>query len=172
MTGRLLVAGLLAGPSLAGGETPVAHVRTEFQFPLEAPFEKVFPLFGALGEKAWAGSEWNPRFLHPETPRDVPGMVFTTEHGGHHATWVNTAFDAGSGHAQYVSIVDGALVTVVDVQVARRSPGVLVTVVYERTALRAELNSHVQGLAEGDRRFAKEWEEALRAVLGLAQPRG
>ena len=168
MTIDLIVAGLMAGqPAPAkGSSAPFAHVRTEFQFPLDAPLERVIPLFGAEGERAWAGHEWNPQFVYPETPRDVPGMVFTTEHGGHHATWVNTLFDLRAGHVQYVSLIDGALATVVDVQVTPGSSlGVQVKVVYERTALRAELNDHVQSLAEKDRAFSKEWENALSAFL-------
>jgi hypothetical protein len=162
MTGTILAAWLHAGQEPPGG---LVHTRVPFTFTLSAPPERVLPLFGAEGERAWAGSEWDPRFLYPETPRDVPGMVFTTDHGGHHATWVNTAYDLPAGHIQYVSLVAGALVTTVDVRVVPAQAGSLVTVVYERTALRPELNEKVKGLGGSDPASLREWPAAIEACL-------
>ena len=84
---------------------PVAHVENGFEFTVHAPYDKVAPLFGAHGERAWAGEHWDPQFLHPQPAQDVVGEVFTVAHGHTRATWVNTAFDLQSGHMQYVYVI-------------------------------------------------------------------
>src|SRR5215468_10658349 len=84
---------------------PVTHVENGFEFTVHAPYDKVAPLFGAHGERAWGGADWDPQFLHPQPARDVAGEVFSVAHGHGRSTWVNTAFDLETGHVQYVYVV-------------------------------------------------------------------
>jgi hypothetical protein len=141
---------------------PLLHVRNSFQFTIHAPMKAAAPLFGAHSERAWAGNDWDPRFVYPQPAVDIAGAVFTVERHGHKATWINTAFDLENGHMQYVYFIPETLVTLIDVHLAQRdSSNTNVTVVYERTALRTEANAHVKQLGESDAKAGKEWEAAI-----------
>ncbi len=85
---------------------PLMHARSEFTFTVQAPMAEAFPLFGPEGERAWAGPEWDPQFVYPIPAKDIEGAVFRIHHGHHSATWVNTAFDAQSGHAAYAYVIE------------------------------------------------------------------
>jgi hypothetical protein len=143
----------------------LAHARTEFNFTANAAWEQTAPLFGAWAERQWA-PDWNPRFVYPTPARDQPGMVFQVEHGQMTSTWVNTAFDLSMGHIQYVYVLNDAMVTVIDIHLTRENAQKTgVSVVYERTALIAEANEHVEHFAKGDRKAQGEWEEQINGYL-------
>ncbi len=143
----------------------LAHARTEFNFTANAAWEQAAPLFGALAERQWA-PDWNPRFVYPTPAHDQPGMVFQVEHGQMTSTWVNTAFDLATGHIQYVYVLNDAMVTLIDIHLTRESARKTgVSVVYERTALIAEANEHVEHFAKGDRKAQGEWEEQINGYL-------
>ena len=95
---------------------PLVHVRNHFSFRVRAAAATVFPLFGADMERRWAAG-WAPTFVYPTPARDTAGMVFTIAHGATHSVWVNTAFDSGTGRVQYVSVIPGAVTTLIDIQV-------------------------------------------------------
>lgn len=124
------------------------------------------PLFGPEGERAWAGTDWNPQFVFPTPARDVQGAVFTVQHGEHTAVWINTVFDLETGHMQYVYVLADLLATTIDV---RLHPIDLthtrVDVTYTRTALRPEANEHVLRMAKHDGEQGPEWEAAIHAYL-------
>jgi hypothetical protein len=143
----------------------LAHARTEFQFTVNAPLEQTAPLFGADKERAWA-PDWKPQFVYPNPAQDQQGMVFQVAHGSYTSTWVNTAFDLAGGHIQYAYVLNDAMVTTIDIRLKRADAGkTLVTVVYERTALIAQANEHVQHFAAGDAKADKEWEEQINGYL-------
>jgi len=153
-----------------GEKGPVAHVKNGFELIVRAPYEKVFPLFGAHGERAWGGDDWDPHFLHPQPAQDVEGEVFTVVHGHTHATWVNTAFDPASGHVQYVYVVPDAQAVRIDIHLLKRdSANTGVNVVYERTSLNAGLNEHITKLGKKDAQSAAEWQSAIEASLGVSK---
>jgi hypothetical protein len=165
LAGGALGAAALPAPPPARTTEPVFHARTTFRFVVPAPYAVAFPLFGADRERAWSAG-WAPVFVHPDPARDTAGMVFTVAHGGTRSVWVNTAFDAGTGHVQYVSVVPGALATLIDIEVrALDSASTSVTVTYERTALVPEVNEHVRALAAHDEASGPEWEAAIRNYL-------
>jgi len=146
-------------------KSPLAHARAEFTFSVDAPYERVFPLFGAYEERKWA-SGFDPQFVYPSTPHDQQSMVFTTLQGGVHRVWVNTAFDRATGHAQYVYFIADAMVALIDVQVtAIGTDGVRVTVVYERTALKPDANEHVTQMSKLDAASGPHWAEAISKCL-------
>jgi hypothetical protein len=145
-------------------ETPL-HTRTEFNFTVDAPFEQVVPLFGADEERKWA-HDWNPQFVHPSSPRDQPGMVFTVAHGHNTSVWINSALDLVAGHIQYAYVLNDAMATLIDIHATREGVNkTAVTVVYERTALMPEANEHVQHFAKGDAGAGKEWGDAMNAYF-------
>lgn len=145
-----------------------AHVVNTFRFALAAPLARVAPLFGPQGERAWAGPHWNPVFLYPQPARDVRGAVFTVQHGPHTSVWINTVYDLAAGRLQYVSLIDGVLVSLIDVRLAAADPAhTAVEVTYTRTALDPAANPTVQAMGAHDRASGPEWQHALEAALGL-----
>jgi hypothetical protein len=144
---------------------PLAHVRSHFSFTVHAAAATVFPLFGADMERRWA-SGWAPAFVYPTPARDTAGMVFTIAHGATNSVWVNTAFDPATGRAQYVSVIPGAVSTLIDIQVTPLdSAQTSVTVTYERTALSPDATDHVLALGDHDGRQGPHWQAAIADYL-------
>jgi len=158
--------------SRSAGGASLRHARSDFEFVAHGPYDAVFPLFGANGERAWGGKSWNPKFVYGGTQRDVAGSVFTTPHG--HlatATWITTAFDPSAGHVQYAIFLRDEMVTLIDIHVSRRTPSeTLVHVAYEHTALRVDANDHVQHLSENERNAGKHWQALIDEALNKPHP--
>ena len=150
------------------GKPALAHTHNEFHFTVQAPYEQVFPLFGALEEKKWAKT-WEPQFIHPSPAHDERGMVFTREHNGMSSVWTCTAFDEAAGYVQYVNVVKDTMVTLIEIHLTKAGTSEThVSVVYERTALRPEANEQVAQLAKGDANSGPDWSEAINGYLAKA----
>jgi hypothetical protein len=142
------------------------HVRTEFELTVHAPYNVAFSLFGPDGERSWAGADWNPQFVYPSPAADIQGAVFTVRHGPHQAIWVNTVFDVEGHHIQYAYFISDVMVTTINLTlIPRDSASTKVSVAYERTALSAAANEHVQQFGAADRARGAEWEKAINAYL-------
>jgi hypothetical protein len=169
--GILLVFAVFTINNNSGADKPPApampvHVDNSFQFLVHAPLSAAAPLFGPEGERGWAGDGWDPQFLYPRPGKDVPGAVFTVQQGKHSSVWVATLFDLAGGKMQYVSVVPGIRVSIVDVQLtARDASTTSVEVRYARTALDVSANEEVQTLGENDRREGPHWQEAIESYL-------
>jgi len=143
----------------------LARTQASFAFAVEAPRSRAFALFGAWGEKAWAGDDWQPCYLHPDPPRDEAYAVFTVAHGPHEAVWVNTAFDLAAGRVQYVYVVPGVQAVVIDLALAEEDARrTRVAVTYRRTALDPAMNERVREMAAHDRENGPEWERLIAAA--------
>lgn len=139
------------------------HSRVSFHLSVHLPFAQAAPLFGALAEQKWS-PDWNPHFLYPIPPADQEGAVFKVEHGLHSSIWMTTVFDLDHGHIQYVYVLNGILITRIDIRLSADAPaqtGVLVT--YERTALDPAAEEHLKHLAEADSKAGPEWQAQLDA---------
>ena len=151
-----------------GGAARTDHA---FRFVARGSLAATFPLFGAWGERAWAGPSWQPRFLHPDPPRDEEGAVFTLARGRwSEATWVNTAFDAAAGRIQYVYVVPGVQAALIDLRLAE-GPGAATTLVevrYRRTALARRWNEQVRRLGVQDASASEDWARDVNGALGSA----
>lgn len=146
------------------GAEVLAHVKNSFEFTIEVPLVRAAPMFGPLGERAWAGDTWQPTFLYPQPPKDVQGAVFTIAHGGKESVWVNTVFDLHAGRMQYV--VTGAdIASVIDVTLTDCGDRTEVNVSYTRTALKARANVEVNSLGLKDAAGGPEWKSAIEAAL-------
>lgn len=144
-----------------------AQVTNQFQFRLDAPPAAVAPLFGAQGERAWAGPEWQPEFVYPQPAADVEGAVFTLRHGAHVATWVNTQFDLKNGRTRYVYVVPDIMVASIAVALTPAAGnGTIVTVTYQRTALRAEANAMIAAMGAKDAASGPEWKAQIEGAWG------
>ncbi len=173
----VLAAGVTAGlfyhsRHRAGSSGPFYHVRTEFEFPVHAPYMIAAPLFGPERERVWAGDSWNPRFLYPQPAQDIEGAVFQVSHGHHHSTWVNTAFDLDHGHIQYVYVIPEIMVTRIDLRLSKTSSETTdVRVAYERTALNPAANEHVREFGEMDQANGKTWGDDIERFLATQRPK-
>lgn len=145
---------------------PVVHVENGFEFTVRAPYDKVAPLFGAHGERAWGGQDWDPQFLHPQPAQDLEGEVFTVAHSHGRATWVNTAFDLQTGHMQYVYVIPDVQAVLIDVRLRHEDPAKTgVKVLYERTALTPRFNDQIREMGMKDSGSAAEWQGAIEKYL-------
>jgi hypothetical protein len=144
----------------------LAHVVNTFQFPIAAPLDRLAPLFGPEGERAWAGEHWNPEFLYPVPAKDIQGAVFKVRHGDHLSTWINTLFDLAHGRMQYVSFLDSVAVSTIDVSLtASDRSHTVVTVTYTRTALQPAANDDVRALGDKDRESGPGWQKSIEEFL-------
>jgi hypothetical protein len=145
------------------------HVRNRFQFAIDAPAGKAFPLFGANRERVWA-PDWNPEFIYPSPIADVEGAVFLVKHGHRDAVWLNTAFDEANGHIQYVYVLPGVMATRIDIHLLPlNEQRTQVEVVYERTALRTDANTMVAQRGDSDSKMGPEWEAQIESYLQKAK---
>ncbi len=153
----------------ASGQSPNApaaplHVHDGFELTVHAPLKSATALFGAHGERLWAGGNWDPHFLWPQPEQDKKGAVFTV--GEDQVPWVMTAFDLEGGHVQYAFFTGHMLATVLDIHLAPLGPAeTKVTIAYEWTALKPEANDHIQHMAEAHRQMGKHWETAINDAL-------
>jgi hypothetical protein len=88
-------------------------------FHLDAPLARVFPLFTALGEKAWAPG-WEPELL---SGREERGSVFRTVHDGQETTWIVVDYRPADGRASYARLAQGSNMGLVDVQCTPAAKG-------------------------------------------------
>ncbi len=154
----------------SGANGAVVHVRNEFEFTAHAPYQIVAPLFGAEGERAWSGGNWDPHFLYPQPAEDIQGVVFTIRHGHHQAYWINTSFDKSARHFQYVYVIPEAMIVLIDVRCSEvDAANTKVNVAYERTALDPGANEHVKELGNADREGGKQWGTAINDYLATGK---
>lgn len=162
--------GAASGSAAPGGG--LTHAEKRFEFVANAPMEVVAPLFGAWKERGWAPG-WAPEFVWPALNGaradaeqvDRAGMVFKIAHGHTHAVWVNTAFDLRGGRIQYAYVIPDAMVTLITLRLTPEGERTRVEVEYDRTALSAELNAHVEQMADGDAKAGPEWEQQIDRYL-------
>ena len=156
-----------------GAQETHMHLQTSFVLTVHAPYAETAPLFGPNGERAWAGKHWDPQFLYPQPGRDEEGAVFTIRHGDLSAVWVNTLFDTGGRHFQYVYFLPDLMVTVIDVRfkvIDAATTGV--KVIYTRTAVTPKGEEHVTAMSEGDKAAGPDWQQAIDRYLAARKTRG
>lgn len=144
-------------------KTPATQLRT---FRLEAPVAQVFPLFTALGEKAWAQG-WEPELL---SGREERGSVFRTAHGGHEAIWIVVDYRPSEGRVSYARLVQGSNMGLVDVQCSPASGGgTEVSVRYTLTGVNTQGRAFVDEFLDPGHysRMIEEWREATSKALAV-----
>jgi len=162
---RFLVAlSLGVGSISAMAASPATRVQT---FHLNAPLARVFPLFTAQGERAWAPG-WEPRILSGAEER---GSAFiTTAHSGSTVTWIVTDYRPTEGRVSYARLVQDSNIGIVDVTcTAPASGGTDISVRYTLTAVSETGDAFVsQFLAEQHyRTMIEEWRVATSKALRL-----
>lgn len=143
---------------------PATQMRT---FHLNAPLARVFPLFTALGERAWAPG-WEPRILSGAEAR---GSAFiTTAHNGGTVTWIVTDYRPAEGRVSYARLAHDSNIGLVDVSCTElASGGTDVSVRYTLTAVSQAGESFVARFlaAEHYSEMIEEWRVATGKALGL-----
>jgi hypothetical protein len=145
--------------------SPATQVRT---FHLDAPLARVFPLFTARGERAWAPG-WEPRVLSGAEER---GSAFiTTATNGHTVTWIVTDYRPTEGHVSYARLVHDSNIGLVDVWCTEaREGGTDVSVRYTLTPVSEAGKSFVAEFLtqESYTKMIEEWRVATSKALGLS----
>ena len=134
------------------------HETASATLSLAASADRAFPMFGPLGERAWAGPDWNPEILWADGPGDREGMVFR-QRG---EVWVNVRFDAREHVAEYVRFGE-LVVTRIRVELTDRGDDTCAANVrYDWIALSEEGNVEVVKRREA---MTIDWEDAVNAAL-------
>jgi hypothetical protein len=136
-------------------------------FHLNAPRERVFPLFTAEGERAWAPG-WQPKILSGSRER---GSAFiTTAHSGSTVTWIVTEYRPAEGRVSYARLVQDSNIGIVDVVCTEAADGGTdISVRYTLTAVNETGQSFVaQFLSQPHyTTMIDEWRVATSKALGL-----
>jgi hypothetical protein len=131
---------------------------------------RVFPMFTALGEMAWAEG-WDPQMLSGKEER---GSVFVTQgHNGRAVTWIVIDYRPAAGKVSYARVAEESNIGLVDVACRERTPGVTeVTVRYTLTALNDSAQPFVDRLLQNDHytTMIEGWRMAINRALGLPTP--
>ena len=137
-------------------------------FHLDAPPARVFPLFTAEGERAWAQG-WDPEILSGNQER---GSVFRTRNQGRESVWIVTDFNPGEGRASYARLAAGSNMGLVDVRCsASPQGGTEVSVRYTLTATSGDGKAFVDDFLAPAHYEAmiEEWRVATQKALARAQ---
>ena len=146
----------------AMSEQPATQVRS---FRLNAPPERVFPLFTAEGERSWAPG-WEPRILSGDVER---GSAFVTRgQTGIETTWIVADYRPAEGRVSYARLAQGSNIGLVDVIcTAAEGRGTLVSVRYTLTGLSDSGRAFVREFLEPTHyaRMIDEWQVATSSAL-------
>jgi hypothetical protein len=134
-------------------------------FHLDAPIERVMPMFTAAGERDWAPG-WEPEMLAGNAER---GSAFRTRNErGLETVWVVADYRPREGRASYARIALGSNIGLVDVHcVPSDGSGTDVTVRYTLTGLDAAGRAFVAGFLAPASYAAmiEEWRQATAKCL-------
>jgi hypothetical protein len=161
--GSFLRASLLSlWSSIAMPSPPATQVRT---FHLDAPLARVFPLFTAEGERAWAPG-WEPRILSGTGER---GSAFITRgHDNELVTWIVTRYRPSEGRASYARLVQDSNIGLVDVSCTEQpGGGTDVEVRYTLTGVSKTGQALVAKFLEDGHyeRMIEAWQTAISKAL-------
>lgn len=132
-----------------------ARVERTHTIVIEAPIERVFPLFTPLGETLWAPG-WQPEFLHPADGVTARFMVFRTGQGIGETLWACADWQPDDHFVRYVRVTPASRFGFVEVKARARSDAATeVSVTYRYVAL----------TEAGEAELAAFTEDAFRAMI-------
>jgi Polyketide cyclase / dehydrase and lipid transport len=147
------------------------HVRRSASIRLNAPRERVFPLFEPVGERSWAAG-WAPVFLHPEGGEAREGATFLTRAEDEPETiWTVMVHEPAAGRVVYARITPGVRAGRVEVRCEPAGGETVAHVSYHFTALSPRGNDVVGALTEDAYRgWMREWETSINRFLATGVP--
>jgi hypothetical protein len=143
---------------------------------LQAPLERVFPLFGPVREQEWAAG-WEPELLYPASGSVEEHMVFRTRsHHGHEpdCTWTVSRYHPGQAFIEYTVFAPERLWRIA-VQCREESGGEATgaVITYTYTGLTENGNAiNGRALEKMYHRDLKDWEEAINHYLKTGERPG
>ena len=143
-------------PSLPRSRTDTFH--------LDAPRDRVFPLFTARGERDWVPG-WDPLILSGGEER---GSAFQTGPPGQTTTWIVIDYRPAEGRASYARLAQSSTIGLVDVVCTELAAGgTEVSVSYTLTPLNEAATGGVEDFLEPQRyhRMIEEWRAATAEAL-------
>jgi hypothetical protein len=148
-----------------------ARIVRSAEIRLDAPPERVFPLFQPREEAAWAAG-WAPRFRWPADGTAAEGAVFVTHPPDEPETiWTVTRHDPTGGRIVYGRITPGSRAG--QVEVACRADGEGATrarVTYTFTALSPAGNDWLAAFTEAHYAdYLRGWEAAINHHLSTGE---
>ena len=139
-----------------------AHHELEQTLHIRTAADDAFPLFGPIGERAWA-PDWDPHVLWSDGEGDREGMIF--RNGATEPVWVTLRFDREQRVAEYIHFTPD-LVTRIQVGVTAADASTShARVRYAWTALTAAGEEKVADRRENFAEALRSWEPAINAAL-------
>ena len=135
---------------------------------LNAPLEKVFPLFGPIREKDWAHG-WDPTIIFPADTLVSKHMVFRTSGGLHGSnepyTWTIVGYETQRSFIEYQVTASDRL-WFISISCAANGDSTAASIKYSYTGLTEEGNKKnevaIEKMYESD---LKDWETAINKYL-------
>jgi hypothetical protein len=139
-------------------------------FHLNAPLERVMPLFTARGEREWVPG-WDPLILSGAEERG--GAFQTRSQEGRLTTWIVVDYRPSEGRASYARLVEHLSIGLVDVVCTEdANGGTEVSVAYTLTPLNPGAAAAVEEFLDARQyaRMIEEWRAGTEAALGRQMP--
>ena len=131
---------------------------------VELPADQAMELFTPEGERRWVDG-WDPQYPADDR-REGPGMVFTTEHGGHQTTWVMV--DQRPESVRYARVTQGMTAGTVAVDVVGSGEhSTRVRVTYDLTAVSGAGESWLEAFDADYDTAIGGWSTEIAAALQL-----
>jgi hypothetical protein len=142
----------------------VRHVSNTGRISVDAPPERVFPLFGPVREAEWVDG-WNPEILYSESPlAEEEGAVFATHRHGQAATiWVITRYERENYRVEYAHMTPGMEATRILIR-CEAAPGGKTTAHVEYQVTTLDDSAPVMYEAHFPEAMA-HWEQLLNKAL-------
>jgi hypothetical protein len=152
------------------------HVSRTATITLNAPPDRILPLFTAYGETLWI-TGWNPEYVYPEDGEAKTGSVWKTQHDKNdpETVWVTINYDTETHSVTYVNVTPNKQVTWIDIQCdALDDTKTSAQITYTITTLGEKGTDYIKQLTQEhyDHWMQHSWEKAINYYLhhGKAAP--
>ncbi len=110
------------------------RLSKQYRQTISAAPDLVFPLLCPVEEARWLDG-WSYQMVYSKSGVAEAGCVFTTPEGDQKAIWINSCRSQLDGHIQFVKVIPGVTVTLLDIQLSGQKGQTEVTIIYTTTAL-------------------------------------
>ena len=153
----------LGGVPCASAEVAGKQTSNTGHFEVQAPIDKVFPLFDPLNEPKWS-PDFRMTPIYPLPFVVAKDAIFATaRHGGHDATWVINLYEPVSYRIEYLLFKPDFQVRRISIACVSLAPNrTAVSVTYRVTGVSEQGNRH---LSDYGPEFIAEWGPAIAAYF-------